>query len=127
MATKISVKEMTTTISENINLVSDKTREAFDKLPVEEKYKKIKKLISNKNFYDKKKTGTPVARKQFSFTAKLQEMFEKKGVSTEQLDEIIAFCEGYKETLVQKQIENLNKQIEILQRQRDGFTAILSK
>ena len=119
MATKISNKEMQNVINSNIDLVSDKTREAFDKLTLDEQYRKIKKLIANKAFYDRKKSDAPRVKKSFSFTDKLQELFNKKGVTAEQLDEIIAFCDGYKETLVQNQIDALDKQIQELQKQRD--------
>lgn len=114
-----TLKEMTTVISENINLVSDKTREAFDKLPVEEKYKKIKKLIANKAFYDKKKSGVATVKKQFSFTAKLQDMFEKKNASSEEVDAVIAFCTEYKSTLKTREIEKLSAEIERLNKMKE--------
>lgn len=117
-----TLKEMTTVISENINLVSDKTREAFDKLPVEEKYKKIKKLIANKAFYDKKKSGAATVKKQFSFTAKLQDMFEKKGVTAEQLDEITAFCERYKAIIKDREIEKISAEIDRLTKMKEELS-----
>lgn len=120
MATKISVKEMTTTISENINLVSDKTREAFDKLPVEEKYKKIKKLIANKAFYDRKKSDVPsTVKKGFFFSSKLKDLFNKKGATAEDVDAVIEFCTEYKESLKTRELERLTAEIERLNKMKE--------
>ncbi len=120
MAKQISLKEMTTIISENITLVSDKTREAFDKLPVEEKYKKIKKLIANKAFYDRKKSDVPsTAKKGFFFSSKLKDLFDKKGASTEDVDAVIEFCTEYKESLKTRELERLTAEIERLNKMKE--------
>lgn len=122
MAKQISLKEMTTIISENITLVSDKTREAFDKLPVEEKYKKIKKLIANKAFYDRKKSDAPsTAKKGFFFSSKLKDLFDKKGAITEDVDAVIEFCTEYKESLKTRELERLTAEIERLNKMKEDL------
>lgn len=119
MAKQISNKEMQSVINSNIDLVSDKTREAFDKLPVEEKYKKIKKLIANKAFYDRKKSDAPTVKKGFFFSSKLKDMFEKKGATAEDVDAVIAFCSEYKESLKTRELERLTAEIERLNKMKE--------
>ena len=57
MKKEMTAENMQQVINENINLVSDKTRESFDAMSLEDQYKKILKLIANKKFQEKKKAN----------------------------------------------------------------------
>lgn len=119
MAKQISNKEMQSVINSNIDLVSDKTREAFDKLTLDEQYRKIKKLIANKAFYDRKKSDAPIVKKGFFFSSKLKDMFDKKGATAEDVDAVIEFCTEYKESLKTRELERLTAEIERLNKMKE--------
>lgn len=119
MATKMTTEAMKSFIDENINLVSDKTREAFDKLTVEEQYKKIQKLVSNKKFYDKKRSGVSACSKTVN---KVQQIIRNASCTAADMDEIIAFCEEHKSVIKEREIEKISAEIERLTKMKEELS-----
>ncbi len=120
MAKKLNVDQMIEFIEANINVISEKKMEEFQKMTVEEQYKRVKAQIAAKKFAAKKKEG--FAAPKTSMVERVRDLFEKYGVSADELDEVAAFCVSYKKEMVEKQIKSLDEQIAELTAQREALS-----
>lgn len=120
MAKKLTVDEMIEFIGANMNVISEKKLDEFQKMTVEEQYKRVKAQIAAKKFAAKKKDGAVSSKA--GIVDKVRALFEKSHISTTDVEEVIAFCENYKTEIVEKQIKSLDDQIAELQARRDELT-----
>lgn len=125
MKKEMTVENMQQVINENLSLVSDKTREKFNELSVEEQYKKILKLIANKKFQDKKKgdgqaTGSVYTNK---FAGAIKKVFDKYSPTIADAEGLIKFCYEYIDECKAKEIERINNEIERLQNMKEQLEA----
>lgn len=117
---KLNEQEMAAYVAERVELISDKKRESFEQMSVEDQYKAIKKLEAAKRFADKKKAGVTATKS--GLVDKVRTLFEKSRVSTTDVDDVIAFCETFKTEIVENQIKNIDEQIAELQALRDELS-----
>ena len=120
MAKKLNVDQMIEFIEANINVISEKKMEEFQKMTVEEQFKRVKAQIAAKKFAEKKKDG--VVSSKAGIVDKVRALFEKTHISTTDVEDVIAFCENYKTEIVEKQIKTLDDQIAELQARRAELT-----
>lgn len=116
MKKEMTVENMQQVINENITLVSDKTREAFNSLSVEDQYKKVLKLVANKKFQDKKKAGGAVvsAASGSKFDAAVKKVFEKYKPTIADAEGLIRYCYEYIEGCKAEEIDRITQEIERL-------------
>lgn len=119
MKKEMTAENMQQVINENINLVSDKTRESFDAMSLEDQYKKILKLIANKKFQEKKKANKDgftavIDSNTTRFSIAIKKVFEKYHPTIADAEDLIRFSNEYIDDCKQAEIEHLTQEIERL-------------
>lgn len=126
----MTVENMQQVINENLSLVSDKTREKFNELSVEEQYKKILKLIANKKFQDKKKANKDgftavITSSSTRFSLAVKKVFDKYHPTIDEVTALISFSNEYIDDCKQAEIEHLTQEIERLQNLKEQLSEAL--
>lgn len=130
MKKEMTAENMQQVINENINLVSDKTRESFDAMSVEDQYKKILKLIANKKFQEKKKANKDgftavITSSSTRFSLAVKKVFEKYHPTIDEVESLISFSNEYIDDCKQAEIEHLTQEIERLQNLKEQLSEAL--
>lgn len=120
MKKEMTAENMQQVINENINLVSDKTRESFDAMSLEDQYKKILKLVANKKFQEKKKANKDgftavITSSSTRFSLAVKKVFDKYHPTIDEVTALISFSNEYIDSCKQAEIEHLTQEIERLQ------------
>ena len=126
----MTVENMQQVINENINLVSDKTRESFDAMSLEDQYKKILKLIANKKFQEKKKANKDgftavITSSSTRFSLAVKKVFDKYHPTIDEVTALISFSNEYIDDCKQAEIEHLTQEIERLQNLKEQLSEAL--
>lgn len=130
MKKEMTVENMQQVINENINLVSDKTRESFDAMSLEDQYKKILKLIANKKFQEKKKANKDgftavITSSSTRFSLAVKKVFDKYHPTIDEVTALISFSNEYIDDCKQAEIEHLTQEIERLQNLKEQLSEAL--
>ena len=126
----MTAENMQQVINENINLVSDKTRESFDAMSLEDQYKKILKLIANKKFQEKKKANKDgftavITSSSTRFSLAVKKVFDKYHPTIDEVTALISFSNEYIDDCKQAEIEHLTQEIERLQNLKEQLSEAL--
>ena len=130
MKKEMTAENMQQVINENINLVSDKTRESFDAMSLEDQYKKILKLIANKKFQEKKKANKDgftavITSSSTRFSLAVKKVFDKYHPTIDEVTALISFSNEYIDDCKQAEIEHLTQEIERLQNLKEQLSEAL--
>lgn len=104
---QISENEMVEFINANINSVPNRSKEKFTTYDIKTQYNKIKWYLKVQEMKNSEKNENVIV-------ARLRRIFEVKNADVEDVKSVIEFCNNYMEEIKQKQLSDIEKEIERL-------------
>lgn len=109
----ITSEEMAQYINENIALVPEASKDRFTTWDIEKQYRKVRHYVNKAQIHEEMYVNP--------FSAKTITLFERRHATIYDIEQVIADCNTYIDTLKQKQKQHLEEQINKLQAELDAM------